>query len=336
MSMEASFYILNNDNSVTCRLCPHNCVIKKGKTGICRVRTNNNGKLISLSHGFISSIHSDPVEKKPLYHYYPGKNVLSIGSAGCNMRCDCCQNWQISQSAPEGIRSGTHISPEKIADMALQVENNIGVAYTYNEPTVWFEYMIDIARIVSEAGMKNVVVSNGYINPEPLDNLLVYADAFNIDLKAFDDNTYRKITGAGLDPVLNSLRRIKKSGRHLEITNLIIPGLNDDLSGFMEMISWVDKELGKDTVLHLSRYYPAYRMETGPAGAGTLKELFDAASQVLSYVYLGNIYIEGCQDTKCRKCGSKLIKRSGYYTETNGVRADGSCIYCGEKVVICQ
>ena len=331
-AMEALFFIGNSDGSVTCHLCPHNCRIKSGMAGICRVRLNNNGVLVASNYGFLSSIYPDPLEKKPLYHFYPGKTILSVGSVGCNMRCNCCQNWQISQSSINDI-SGTYYTPLKIAEMALNIDGNIGIAYTYNEPTIGFEFMLDTAKIIRRAGMKNVIVSNGYINAEPLGILLDYADAFNIDLKAFSDSFYRKVTGARLEPVLETLKQVRRSGRHLEITNLVIPGQNDDPEEFGRMISWISKELGSETVLHLSRYHPAYKMNIGATPADSLEALYEIAIKELCYVYVGNINLEGCQDTKCRKCGMTLIKRSGYHTEVINLSQNGSCAACGEKIL---
>src|SRR5674476_480771 len=215
-----------SDNKPECTLCPHYCKPAPGKTGICGVRKNTGEKIELLTYGVISGYALDPVEKKPLYHFYPGQNILSIGSFGCNMRCDFCQNWHISQKIPESLVPDVTIY--KIVKDALASKNNIGIAFTYNEPVIWFEFMRDVAESAKKEGLLTVMVSNGFVNSEPLGEILSFIDAFNIDLKAFNNSFYRKLTGAEIEPVKNSLKQIAKSGKHLEITTLIIPGLNDD------------------------------------------------------------------------------------------------------------
>jgi pyruvate formate lyase activating enzyme len=330
--MEALFYIKDGNGNVRCNLCPHNCNIRPGMSGICRTRKNINGILTAESYGFVSGMHPDPVEKKPLYHFYPGTTIFSIGSAGCNMRCSCCQNWQISQASADELPSGTFYTPREIVSMAEAFKNNTGIAFTYNEPVTGFEFMFDTAVLAKRKGMKIAVVSNGFVNPAPLENLLECADAFNIDLKAFSDSLYRKITGASIDPVLETLKQIKLSGRHMEITNLVIPGLNDDPDDFCKMVSWIAAELGNDTVLHLSAYHPAYKMDAGPTPSETLEKMYKTAAKELKYVYVGNIDLKGCRDTKCPRCGTLLIKRTGYITGILNVGKDGSCKSCGEKI----
>ena len=330
--MEARYY-KQIGNEVQCALCPHECRIKSGNTGICKVRRNNEGRLITENYSKLSAIHLDPIEKKPLYHFHPGKFILSIGSMGCNMHCSCCQNWQISQSPADGFPFGDLYKPEQIASLALSHRNNIGIAYTYNEPVVWFEYMLDTAVLIKQNGMKNVVVSNGYINAEPLNELLNYTDAFNIDLKAFSGKFYRSITGAKLEPVLTALQMISKAKKHLEITCLIIPSLNDDPMDFKEMVSWIAGKLGSHTVLHLSRYHPAYKMEEDSTPSLTLEKLYAIAAKKLNYVYVGNIYLKDYQDTKCSRCGKTVIRRSGYRVERRMLTEQGHCAHCGNKIV---
>ena len=249
MSTEAKYYQSLKDGVVQCTLCPHNCIIREGKSGICRVRINKEGKLITEVYGYVSAIHSDPIEKKPLYHYYPGSTILSIGSYGCNLRCVFCQNCNISQTeaAPELARN--YYTPEQIIQQALIQPDNIGIAFTYNEPIVWFEYMYDIARLAKQAGLKTVMVTNGYINKEPLNSLLEVIDAFSVDLKAFTEDFYTKVTSSKLEPVKETLKQIRRANKHLEIVNLVIPELNDDESSFTAMTKWIAAELGKDTVL---------------------------------------------------------------------------------------
>jgi pyruvate formate lyase activating enzyme len=332
--MEAR-YFKQEDNRVQCMLCPHDCVIQNGSSGICRVRRNVAGKLMADTWGNLSAVHFDPVEKKPLYHYYPGKMILSLGSTGCNMRCKCCQNWQISQIAALGYAFDRVMSPLEIIKMAASRKDNIGIAYTYNEPTVWFEYMYDIARVSRFEGLKNVMVSNGYINTNPLKELLNYMDAFNIDLKGFSDDFYRNFTGATLAPVLETLKTIRKAGRHLEITFLVVPTENDDEGEFSAMINWISKELGNETVLHLSRYHPAYKLDKAPTSATSLENLHNIAREKLAYVYTGNIQIGNLQDTFCRNCKNMVIRRTGYQTDAKLITSEGLCSYCNNRIIIC-
>ncbi len=331
-NVEALFYKRLNDK-VNCNLCPHNCKIKDGDTGICNVRRNVEGKLISENFGRLSAINFDPIEKKPLYHFFPGSVILSLGSIGCNMKCKCCQNWQISQTSAEEFRVPDIYKPKDIIRLAGSRSNNIGVAYTYNEPTVWYEFMLETSRLVRAEGQKNVVVSNGFINEAPLKELLKYIDAFNIDLKAFNDKFYKEISSASLEPVKNTLKIISESGKHLEITNLVIPSLNDDENEFKDMVEWIAGELGKDTVLHLSRYHPVYHMNIEPTGHVILERLYNIASEILNYVFVGNINLKDYQDTKCRKCNRTIISRAGYFIEKTGMDSDGKCLNCGTSII---
>ncbi|MFO7655969.1 MAG: AmmeMemoRadiSam system radical SAM enzyme [Bacteroidales bacterium] len=330
--MKEALYYTTEESRVTCLLCPHTCKIKDGAVGTCKVRRNRDGKLLSENYGLVSAVGFDPVEKKPLYHFYPGSVILSIGSFGCNMKCSCCQNWQISQASPDGHSRHRRYNPEEIVKMAKSKDQNIGVAYTYNEPTVFYEFMLDTAKLVRKEGLKNVVVSNGFISEEPLHELIEYTDACNIDLKAFNDEFYKTQTGASLQPVLNTLKILAKHHKHLEITNLIIPTLNDDEKEFSDMISWICSELGNKTVLHLSRYHPVYKLGIEPTAPGVLERFYQIASEKLSYVYVGNIHLKDFQDTKCPVCGITLIKRTGYFVDAEGTDHTGKCKYCGETI----
>ncbi len=291
--------------------------------------------LVAETWGKLSAIHKDPVEKKPLYHFYPGSSVLSIGSVGCNMKCRCCQNWQISQVSAGEYNFDREYEPREIVSLAVNDPENIGVAYTYNEPGMWFEFMLATARIIHDSGLKNIVVSNGFISDEPLGDLLPVIDAFNIDLKGFNREFYRTFTGSAIEPVLNSLKKIRLSGSHLEITCLIVPGLNDNRDEFAAMVSWIADELGPATVLHLSRYHPAYKMGIDSTPANTLEDLFGLAQKKLNYLYAGNIRIKDFQDTKCHNCHNVVIKRVGYYTDRIAVTGEGLCKHCGTKVIVC-
>jgi pyruvate formate lyase activating enzyme len=310
-------------------------MISEGKTGICKVRRNRGGVLIAETWGIISSMHLDPVEKKPLYHFYPGKAVLSIGSVGCNMHCQCCQNWQISQVSVPEFQISQQVLPSEILNTALNEVNNIGVAYTYNEPSMWYEYMKDIAEIVHSHGLKNIMVSNGYISEKPLQNLIPFMDAFNIDLKGFSDSFYRRFTGASLEPVLKSLVAIRESGKHLELTTLIVPGQNDEIETFEKMIDWIVAELGNETVLHLSRYHPAYKYIEEPMAGENMAVFLDIAHKKLPYVYAGNISLGDYSDTHCGKCHQRVIKRHGYRVDIININQKGECIHCGNKIIVC-
>lgn len=330
---EASFFSQLSENAVRCELCPHNCIIKDGFRGICGVRINKSGKLFSEVYGRPVAIQTDPIEKKPLYHFYPGSQILSIGTMGCNLKCSFCQNCEISQIGAENQSFGYPRTINEIILMAKEKQKNIGLAYTYNEPIIYYEYMTDLAFEIHKIGMKNVMVSNGFINPEPLSRLLNIIDAFNIDLKSFSNDFYRKNTGSSLDPVLNTIKMIHDRGRHLELTFLVIPGLNDDAEVFDEMINWIVTNTGKKTVFHISRYFPHYKMNTPPTPYKTLERLFFKAKEKLDFVYLGNVAEAGSHDTICPVCNALLIKRNGYYSKIEGLDNQGRCAGCKEEII---
>lgn len=332
--MEAKYYSKLEDSSVECRLCPHQCKIRPGKTGLCGTRTNRNGAL-ELDHwGVIASSGLDPIEKKPLYHFHPGSTIYSIGGYGCNLKCSFCQNCDISQYIPNIPGNFRRISPAEIVARAKSHPSNIGIAYTYNEPTILFEYMLETAHLAKEQGLKNVMVSNGFINPKPLDDLLNVIDAFNIDLKAFSDEFYKNLTRSRLQPVLDTLKIISSSGNHLEVTLLVIPGYNDNPLEAEEMFSWMSSELGNSTVLHLSRYHPAYKLNAPPTPPETMTNLYNLAKSYLHYVYFGNMPFNSTgHNTYCPNCTRLLIERMGYRTNASGVNANGDCMYCEHKVL---
>jgi len=280
---EAYYYVKHDNGSVQCHLCPHRCEIPPGKRGRCRVRLNNDGVLIAENYGEISGIAFDPIEKKPLRNFYPGHTILSIGSYGCNLSCDFCQNWRIAQEHPPTQTVGVD---ELIQRLKLR-EDNLGLAYTYNEPTVFYEFMLDTAKAVHEAGYKNVVVSNGFISKEPLLELLPYIDAFNIDLKAFEERFYKGVCGGRLGPVLDTIRRIVGHA-HLELTVLLIDGENTDDQNLEKLFEWV-ASLDKDIPIHLSRYFPAYKRIDPPTEVETLQHAKKLAEKYLTTVYLGNV-----------------------------------------------
>ena len=319
-----------SDGKLECLVCPHYCKLGVGKTGICGVRKNTGEKIDLITYNVLSGYAVDPVEKKPLYHFFPGHNILSIGSFGCNMRCDFCQNYHISQNVPKSVVSDVKI--DRIIADALTIENNIGIAFTYNEPIIWFEFIRDVAEIAKEKGLHTVMVSNGFVNSDPLNEIIGFTDAFNIDLKAFNNNFYRNLTGSELEPVKSALRQIARSGKHLEVTTLIIPGQNDDEKEMAQQTEWMAGELGDDIPFHLSRYYPTYKRESPSTPEISLERLFDIASKNLKYVYLGNTISELGQNTSCPVCGTVVTVRSGYKTRLTNLDEAGKCRTCGNQV----
>jgi pyruvate formate lyase activating enzyme len=320
----------NNENRLECLLCPHYCKIAEGKTGICGVRQSTGKEIQLMTYGVISGYALDPIEKKPLYHFYPGTNILSLGSYGCNMRCDFCQNYNISQQTLASYPSKTE--PEKIIKDAQSALNNIGIAFTYNEPVIWFEFIRDVAVKAKKKGLRIVMVSNGFVNKEPLDEIISFTDAFNIDLKAFNSDFYKKLTGADLEPVKEALKQIGKSSRHLEITTLVIPGHNDDDKEMAREAEWIAGELGKDIPLHLSRYFPMFKREDPSTPYDTIRKLFETASRYLKYVYIGNMVSDSGQNTKCPNCGAIVVSRSGYNIKLHNLDQKGKCTQCGTRI----
>ncbi|MFI5369654.1 MAG: AmmeMemoRadiSam system radical SAM enzyme [Spirochaetia bacterium] len=314
------------DGRIACLLCPHECVIAESGHGICGVRFNRAGTLEIPLYGRISSLSVDPIEKKPLYHYYPGSRILSVGFVGCSFRCKFCQNWHISQ----GIDAETRfMSPVDLVEAARR-EHSFAVAYTYSEPLVHAEYLLDSMKAAREAGLKNVVVSNGYINPGPADELLSLMDAANIDLKAFDPEFYRSETGGKLEEVKRFITQA--AGRiHLEITTLVIPTKNDtadQIEGIARFIASLDPGIP----FHLSAYHPQYRYAIQPTPIATLRKLADVAREHLRFVYIGNIGPEETI-TPCPGCGAALVRRVGYSVRVQGIR-EGACAGCGARAPI--
>jgi pyruvate formate lyase activating enzyme len=325
------YYSPLKDGDIRCELCPKRCVVPIGKRGFCRVRENRDGKYYSLVYGNPCAIHLDPVEKKPLFHVLPGTTSLSIATAGCNFHCRFCQNWEISQADPEDVFS-FDVPPEAIARRAKAMGAS-SVAHTYVEPTVFFEYMLDVGIAARKEGILNVIHSNGYINPEPLRELCGILDAANIDLKGFTQSFYAELCSGDLAPVLRSLKILKEHKVHLEITHLVIPTLNDDLRVIREMCDWIRKELGSDTPLHLSRFYPLYRLtKVPPTPVSTLEDArATALAAGLRYVYIGNVPGHEAWDTFCPQCRKRIIGRTGYMIRENHVR-DGKCGYCRNPI----
>ncbi len=286
---ESMFYKKMDDKRVHCYLCPHNCSIPQDGWGICGVRRNDSGVLYSLNYGEISSIGVDPIEKKPLNQFHPGSSILSAGSIGCNLKCPFCQNHSIARVKPEEVNTYP-VSREEIVSKAvsLKQQGNIGIAYTYNEPSIWYEYVYDTARLAKENDLLNVMVTNGYISKEPLEQLLPYIDAMNIDLKAYNHKFYRELVKGGLEEVKATIA--KAAARcHVEVTTLIIPGWNDSADEMQEMVKWLSS-VSPEIPLHLSRYFPRHEMTDKPmTPMNTLAELKSIADRHLNYVYLGNV-----------------------------------------------
>jgi pyruvate formate lyase activating enzyme len=328
---EALFYKQLGKETVQCELCPRGCVIPEGRRGFCGVRENRNGTLYSLAYGKAVAVHLDPIEKKPFFHYLPRRNAFSIAAAGCNLKCKFCQNWEISQKLPEEA-AYTFMPPDELVRKARESGSPV-IAYTYTEPTIFFEYMLETAKLAQEQGLKNVLHSNGYINEEPLRLLIRYIDAANIDLKAFDDDYYAQMTGGTLQPVLRSLKILKETGVHLEITNLILPGYNDSEGQIRRMCLWIKENLGSDVPVHFSRFFPTYKLAAlNPTPVAVLEKIRQTAMDCgLKYVYIGNVAGHAGENTYCPKCNTIVVKRAGYIvTEINLIR--GKCGVCGEKI----
>ncbi len=326
MEKEALFYEKQKDK-INCKLCPHNCLIPVGAHGKCNVRVNKEGMLYTINYGEITSISRDPIEKKPLYHFKPGSNILSVGSCGCNFTCGFCQNHSISQ----GRASSEYISPEKLVEMCKGLEDNIGIAFTYNEPSIWFEYIYHCSKLLKETlkDIKIVLVTNGYIKEEPLKMVLPYVDAMNIDLKAFTNKYYKDICGGSVLPVMDTIK-ISAKQCHLEVTTLLVSGENDSREEISEIAGFI-ASLNKDIPLHLSRYFPNYKMENPATKVEVMYEDRDIAKQYLNYVYLGNV--AGTDNsTYCPKCSFKLIERDVYHVHVN--ISDDICPKCGYKINI--
>ncbi len=331
---EALFYRPIEDGKVLCELCPHFCKLKEKQIGICGVRQNIAGKLYSLVYGKPIAVHVDPIEKKPLFHVAPGSQSFSISTFGCNFHCKFCQNHDISQvQGTDAIdRQSQEITPEKLVTMAKRTSCN-SIAYTYTEPTIYYEYAYDTAKIAHENGLLNVFVTNGYINPEPLQFIKDYLNAANVDLKSFSENFYKKLVGAKLAPVLETLKLMKKLNIFVEITTLVIPGENDSVAELTAIASFIKNEMGPETPWHISRFYPHYRlMGYSPTPVSTLNRAREIGlAQGLRYVYLGNVPGTDAENTYCYRCGQLLIERYGYQIIQNNLES-GKCKHCSVKI----
>ena len=329
---EALFYTKIGDNVVTCELCPHRCRITQGSRGICKARENIDGGLYSRTYSEICSIAMDPIEKKPLYHFYPGSEILSVGSYGCNFFCLFCQNWQVSQNEVETM----HYTPEEIVQAAMN-QGSLGIAFTYNEPLINYEFVRDTSILARECGLKNVLVTNGYINPEPLTCLLEYIDGVNLDIKAGENEFYSSLCGGSINPVLATAKAIHEAGVHLEVTTLLIPGENDDKKELDWLAGWIAENCGKNTVAHLSAYFPRYKFDSDGTSADDLIKARGIFKGHLEYVYCGNMALGAeCSNTYCFKCGNELIRRIGYQIDLTGVDIRiRACCKCYADVPFC-
>lgn len=316
---------------VQCDLCPKYCVMKPGESGDCRVRVNIDGQLSAVTYGFPSAVHVDPIEKKPLNHFLPGTSIFSIATVGCNLHCRNCQNWEISQQNPEEAVAFP-LSPADVVAQAKRAEC-VSVAYTYTDPSVYYEYTLDSCAQAREAGLRNVLVTAGYLNEPPLRELCKVVDAVTIDLKSMSDQFYRDICGATLAPVLNYFVVCKAMGVHVEASNLLIPTLNDKDEEIETLCRWIKENLGGETPLHFLRFFPQYRMRHLPATpASTLVKAREIATAVgLNYVYIGNLMEADSATTKCPSCQRAVIRRTGHQVLEN-VLVKGACPDCKKGI----
>lgn len=321
--MARGTYYRTNDGVIECDLCPHHCRIEEGETGVCLGRRNRAGRLVLENYGEVTSLAMDPIEKKPLFHFYPGEQILSLGTFGCNFSCPFCQNWRIATRRAESRK----ISAGDVVRLAVE-RNSIGIAYTYNEPLIWYEYVFKTARLAREEGLKNVLVTNGYLNKEPLVELLKYIDAVNLDLKAFNTEFYREFTGGDLE-VIKRNAKIFREFCHLELTTLLITDLNDRPEEIKVMARWIREELGPEVPLHLTRYFPNYQLDRPETPIKHMEQAREAAEEFLYYVYLGNIGRE--MDTQCYKCGYTVIERDWYGIDIHLDR-ENRCPECGAQI----
>jgi pyruvate formate lyase activating enzyme len=321
------------DGAIRCVACAHRCLIRPGRAGICHVRENRDGSLVTLVYGRAVAANVDPIEKKPLFHVYPGSAAYSIATLGCNFHCLHCQNWSISQAVgPARPIPSFALSPRRVVDAAL-ASGSRSIAYTYTEPTVFIEYVLETARLAREAGLANLLVTNGYQTPEALDLLAPLVAAANVDLKSFDDRFYRRVCGARLAPILETLAGMRERGIWLEVTTLLIPGLNDDPAALAALARWVATELGPETPWHVSRFFPTYRLtDLDPTPVATIERAVEIGRAAgLKHVYSGNVS-DGDENTRCAGCGETLIRRHGFSARPTAALTEGRCARCGRAL----
>jgi pyruvate formate lyase activating enzyme len=317
--------------AVLCELCPRGCILADGERSFCRVRENKGGKLLTVAYENPAAVHIDPIEKKPLFHFLPKTYVLSVATAGCNLRCKFCQNWQISQKSPYETTNFS-LSPKAVVKAAL-LNKCSSIGYTYTEPTIFFEYMLAIAKLAREKAVMNICHTNAFIREKPLAEVADYLDAVNVDLKGFEDEYYRSMTQAWLKPVLENLVRLKKAGVHLEITNLVVPTKNDETKSVSKMCRWIKENLGTETPLHFARFYPHYKLlNLPPTSVSILEALRNTAiAEGLKYVYIGNLPGHHGSHTYCPNCSKLLIRRSGFDVGEYNLKG-GRCKFCNQKI----
>jgi len=328
---EALYWQGAGEGKVQCFLCPRRCLIPLGRRGFCRARKNIRGRLYAITYGRPVAIHVDPIEKKPLAHVYPGTKSFSIATAGCNLRCKFCQNWEISQADPEAVKAA-FVPPQDIVRQAKESGSKT-IAFTYTEPTVFYEYMLEVAKLAKQEGIACLMHSSGFINEEPLRQLAKYLTAANIDLKGFSDNFYSSFCEGNLASVLSCLKALKEEKVWIEITNLIIPSANDSDEDINNLCLWIKDNLGPDTPVHFSRFFPMYKLlDLSPTPLKTLLRAKEIAQKAgLRYIYIGNIPENAGEDTICPVCGKLLVKRTGYTVlEDNIIK--GKCKFCGAKI----
>lgn len=318
-------------HKVRCLLCPHHCILGDNQVGICSVRQNIKGKLYSLNYDRVAATHSDPIEKKPLYHFLPASTSFSIATMGCNFKCNFCQNHSLSRVEDAGNIYGESIPPEQLVKTALKSRAQ-SISYTYTEPTIYFELMLETAKLAKDSGLKNVMVTNGYMSSEALEMIAPYMDGANVDLKAFTEDFYKKYCGARLAPVLDTIKAMKQKGIWVEVTTLLIPGLNSDQAELKQLLSFI---LSVDTAIpwHVSRFYPQYKLtDISPTDPGTIFDILEIAKEMgLQYLYAGNIRSGQWENTYCPQCKSLLIERQGYFTRILDL-SNGKCGSCGHSI----
>ncbi len=341
MMRKALLYERLDEGRVRCNLCAHHCIVRPGEKGLCQVRENRGGELHTLVYGLPLSLAVDPIEKKPLFHFHPASTAFSIATVGCNFRCAFCQNADISQMPRDrGEIRGRQTSPEAVVDAARRAGCR-SIAYTYTEPTIFFEYSYDIARLAHQAGIGSVYVTNGYMTSDMLETFQglknghdAWLDAANVDLKAFRDETYRRVCGARLQPVLDALKQMKRLDVWVEVTTLVVPEMNDSEQELSDIARFIADELGEETPWHVSRFHPDYKMrDRGPTPLATLRRAYDLGRKAgLRYVYVGNMPGARLEDTRCPDCGQAVVKRSGFWVTERQLAPGGVCAHCGAKI----
>ncbi|MCF8369618.1 MAG: AmmeMemoRadiSam system radical SAM enzyme [Bacteroidales bacterium] len=330
LKYEARFYT-HTPKGIKCLICPSECKIKEGESGECRTRTNSDNILFTKAYGNPCAVHVDPIEKKPLYHFLPSSKTFSIATAGCNLACLNCQNWEISQTSPDKTRN-YDLMPEQVVEECI-IKGCKSIAYTYSDPVAFYEYTYDTAKIARSKGIKNVLVSAGYINEEPLNEWCQYIDAANIDLKSFSNETYEALNGATLEPVLKTLKILKSRGVWLEITNLVIPNWTDDMGIIKEMCKWLYDNGFENTPLHFSRFHPLYKLtDLYPTPVSTLNMAYTHAKEAgLNYVYIGNVPEISAANTHCPECNKLIVERKGFTVLSKSIE-NNHCKYCKAEI----